>query len=100
MPFPSASQALSRFTVLDLTRVRSAKARLRGKTEIIGRYIPTAKNALVRDHFKRLGFIQTGSQDGEITWRFAVSDYCEMNLPLKVDPQPERKLASAVKAGP
>ena len=77
-----------------------AQARLRGITEIIGRYIPTAKNELVRDHFKRLGFIQTGSQDGEMIWRLAVSDYCETNLPLKVDPQPERKLAPAVKAEP
>jgi FkbH-like protein len=77
-----------------------AQARARGITEIIGRYIPTAKNELVRDHFKRLGFIQAGSQDGEMIWQLAISDYCEKSLPLKVDPQPERKLAPAVKAEP
>ena len=71
------------------------QARLRGITEIIGRYIPTAKNALVRDHFARLGFVQTGSRDGETTWRLAVSGYGEKNLPLKVDAQREWKLASA-----
>jgi FkbH-like protein len=70
------------------------QARLRGVTEIIGRYIPTAKNGLVRDHFSRLGFTQTGSQNGETAWQLAVSGYCEKNLPLKVDPQREWKLAS------
>lgn len=72
------------------------QARLRGITAIIGRYIPTAKNGLVRDHFSRLGFIQTGSQeDGETTWQLSVSGYGEKNLPLKVDLPQEWKLASA-----
>ena len=65
------------------------QARLRGITEITGRYIPTAKNSLVREHFSRLGFVQTGSQNGETTWRLAVNAYCEKNLPLKVDAQRE-----------
>jgi len=71
------------------------QARLRGITEIIGRYIPTAKNGLVRDHFSRLGFIQIDSQNGETAWQLSVSGYCEKNLPLKVDPQREWELASA-----
>jgi FkbH-like protein len=72
------------------------EARQRGITAIIGRYIPTAKNGLVRDHFSRLGFEQTGSQeDGETTWRLAVGGYHEKKLPMKVDLQRELKLASA-----
>jgi len=71
------------------------QARLRGITEIIGRYIPTAKNGLVRDHFSRLGFVHIGAQDGETTWQLVVSAYCEKNLPLKLDLQRERKLTPA-----
>jgi FkbH-like protein len=71
------------------------QARAKGITEIIGRYIPTAKNGLVREHFARLGFVQTGSHNGETTWLLVVSSYCEKNLPLKVDLQRERRLASA-----
>lgn len=71
------------------------QARLRGIAEIIGRYIPTAKNGLVRDHFSRLGFIQTGSENGETIWQLAVSGYCEKNLPLKIDLQQEWKPALA-----
>jgi FkbH-like protein len=71
------------------------QARLNGITEIIGRYIPTAKNGLVRDHFSKLGFAPTGAQDGETTWRLDVNSYDGKTLPLKLDPQRERKLASA-----
>ncbi len=72
------------------------EARQRGVTAIIGRYIPTAKNGLVRDHFSRLGFVQTGTQaDGETTWHLSVSGYNEKTLPLKVDQLQELKLASA-----
>jgi len=70
------------------------QARVRGITEIVGRYIPTAKNGLVRDHFSRLGFGQAGAQDGETAWQLIVGDYCEKGLPVKVDRQRERKLAS------
>lgn len=69
------------------------EARLKGITEIIGRYIPTAKNGLVRDHFSRLGFVQTGSHNDETTWRLEVSGYGEKDLPLKVDAPPEPELA-------
>jgi FkbH-like protein len=60
------------------------QARVRGISEIIGRYIPTAKNGLVRDHFSKLGFVQTGSQNGETTLQLAIASYGEKDLPLKV----------------
>ena len=72
------------------------QARQRGITAIIGRYIPTAKNGLVLDHFSRLGFDHTGSQEnGETAWQLSVSGYAEKNLPLKVNLPQEWKLASA-----
>jgi FkbH-like protein len=72
------------------------QARLRGITEIIGRYIPTARNGLVRDHFSKLGFTRIDAQpSGETTWRLAVDGHCDRQLPLKVDLQRERDLAAA-----
>jgi predicted enzyme involved in methoxymalonyl-ACP biosynthesis len=32
-----------------------------GFTTLIGEYLPTAKNGLVRDHYTRLGFTDIGS---------------------------------------
>jgi FkbH-like protein len=72
------------------------QARQREITAIIGRYIPTAKNGLVRHHFSRLGFAQTDSQeDGETTWQLTVSSYHDKDLPLRTELQREGKLASA-----
>jgi FkbH-like protein len=62
------------------------RARAAGIIEIIGQYIPTAKNGLVRDHFRKLGFNQTDEQqNGTTTWRLAVDSYKDKTLPMKVD---------------
>ena len=58
------------------------QARLRGITEIIGRYIPTAKNALVRDHFsqawlrsdRRAGWRNDMAACGRQLWRKQPAD--------------------------
>jgi len=42
-------------------------ARLRGLESLRGEYIPTSKNALVRDHYAGLGFSQIGEGDGGTT---------------------------------
>ncbi|MCK1287615.1 HAD family hydrolase [Bradyrhizobium sp. 44] len=73
------------------------KARLAGIREIIGRYIPTARNGVVRDHFSKLGFVQTDSQDGQTTWRLAISDHCERNLPIRADDKADGSYAISKK---
>lgn len=32
-----------------------------GFTKLMGEYIPTAKNKMVKDHYKNLGFVQKGN---------------------------------------
>ncbi len=44
-----------------------ALARREGCRRILGTYIPTAKNALVKDHYAKLGFTPAGA-DGETTF--------------------------------
>jgi hypothetical protein len=67
-----------------------------GITEIIGRYIPTAPNGLVRDHFEKLGFGRIDERpDGETTWRLAVDGYWEGELPLKLETRRQPILAAA-----
>jgi FkbH-like protein len=73
-----------------------AQARLKGVAEIIGRYIPTARNALVRDHFAKLGFSRIDEQPGgETTWQLAVEGYGDKELPLRVDLRRQPDLAAA-----
>jgi FkbH-like protein len=72
------------------------QARAAGITELVGRYIPTARNGLVRDHFSKLGFVRTDAQpDGETRWQLVVSDYCDKELPMQVDAAPVPGSASA-----
>ncbi|HEX9702390.1 MAG TPA: HAD-IIIC family phosphatase [Rhodospirillales bacterium] len=54
---------------------------------IRGRYIPTARNALVKDHFKKLGFAPAddkSGKDGETRWRLDVEGYTAANPPMRV----------------
>jgi FkbH-like protein len=39
-----------------------------GVRRLIGLYRPTAKNGMVRDHYARLGFTQTGEREGATEW--------------------------------
>jgi FkbH-like protein len=72
------------------------QARAAGITELIGRYIPTARNGLVREHFSKLGFTRTDAPpSGETTWRLVVSDYRDKDLPMKVNAAPSPGSASA-----
>jgi len=46
----------------------------RGLAAIRGEYIPTARNALVRDHYATLGFRQTATDpDGHTSWELELS---------------------------
>ena len=49
------------------------RARKAGIDRVWGRYIPTEKNALVRDHYEKLGFIKMDEQNGTTTWMMPVS---------------------------
>ena len=45
-------------------------ARVAGAKTLVGRYLPTAKNGLVKDLFRELGF----SSEGEGLWRLPIAD--------------------------
>jgi FkbH-like protein len=45
------------------------QAKLLGARRIAGFYLPTAKNGMVKDHYGRLGFLQTSlAEDGSSSW--------------------------------
>jgi FkbH-like protein len=61
-----------------------AEARRRGVAEIVGRYVPTARNALVRDHYEKLGFALVSADGGETVWRLPVVDHAAKDLPMTI----------------
>jgi FkbH-like protein len=59
-------------------------AREQGVETLRGRFIPTGKNDLVRDHYKKLGFAPVGT-DGQTTlWQLDVGSYHCPVLPIEV----------------
>jgi FkbH-like protein len=54
-----------------------------GVEELLGRYIPTAKNRLVAGHFERLGFRRIDElSDGSTAWSLSVAEYVPWEPPI------------------
>jgi FkbH-like protein len=51
-----------------------AAARERGLSEIVGRYTPTDRNRLVKDHYAELGFTRDGGGGPSERWRLRVAE--------------------------
>jgi FkbH-like protein len=59
-------------------------ARARGVETLVGRYLPTAKNAMVADHYEKLGFDLLERQaDGSSRWRLELADHAAPDLPMR-----------------
>jgi FkbH-like protein len=59
-------------------------ARARGIGRLIGVYRPTERNAMVQDHYGKLGFVQLGrSPNGTTTWELA-ADAVHREAPMQV----------------
>jgi predicted enzyme involved in methoxymalonyl-ACP biosynthesis len=72
------------------------QARAAGASELIGRYIPTARNGLVRDHFEKLGFARFSEEpSGETIWRLSIGEYSDKELPMKIEAAAPAGSASA-----
>ncbi|NQW47055.1 MAG: hypothetical protein HQ464_04710 [Planctomycetes bacterium] len=67
--------------VLDML---ATSARGRGVTRLVGVYIPTERNGMVRDHYARLGFQPEGSENGVDRWHLDLADYVPRQPPMRV----------------
>jgi FkbH-like protein len=56
-----------------LNLIAAEATRLGAKT-LIGRYIPTTKNGMVKDHYEKLGFAAF-DREGDTLWRLDLKDY-------------------------
>lgn len=60
-------------------------AQRHGATSLTGRYIPSAKNKMVAEHYARLGFTAVDDNAGETTWRLDLDGYAAPELPMRID---------------
>ena len=60
-------------------------AKLRGCSAIIGHYLPTEKNGMVRDLFPRMGFTQMNETQEQTTWRLDVKAFTPRPTHIQID---------------
>ena len=58
-------------------------ARQRGLAALTGRYLPTPKNAMVADHYERLGFSLASRTEHGTEWRLPLAGYEPKNSHIK-----------------
>lgn len=61
-----------------------AEARQRGIRQVVGTYIPTAKNEMVSEHYSKLGFALTEDSAKRRRFVLTVEDHVSPGLPFKV----------------
>lgn len=59
-------------------------AKARGARRLIGVYIPTSKNAMVADHYGKLGFELVAEVDGHRTFVLDLASYRPPDVPIEV----------------
>jgi FkbH-like protein len=61
-------------------------ARAAGAPALFGRYLPSAKNKMVADHYDKLGFtLLESTADGEKVYRLDLTTFVAPNLPMRID---------------
>jgi FkbH-like protein len=72
-------RVLGRQVEQEVLNVIVSQAKRRAATHLWGEYIPTAKNALVRDHFEKLGFTRESSVSDptkpKTVWKLSLDSY-------------------------
>jgi predicted enzyme involved in methoxymalonyl-ACP biosynthesis len=77
-------RVLNRRLEEQILNVLCACARERGIRRLVGIYRPTAKNAMVKDHYGKLGFTLTGESDDAMTWTLDLADHVPRQVPIAI----------------
>ena len=56
-----------------------------GTAKLVGKFIPTTKNEMVRHHYKKLGFTHSGQDGNSTVWTLNVADFQAKELPFRVE---------------
>jgi FkbH-like protein len=61
-----------------------AAAKSAGVRTVIGHFLPTDRNDMVREHYPKLGFERLGDGDGGTRWRLDVGSYAAAGVPIEI----------------
>lgn len=77
-------RVLNRRLEEQVLNVLHAVAREQGIRRLVGLYRPTAKNGMVKDHYRKLGFTLADENDDVATWVLEVDGYQPRSVPIAV----------------
>lgn len=79
-------RVLNRGVERAMLNVMVARARACGMKRLIGHYLPTEKNALVREHYAHLGFtaLPATSSTGVTSWSLDVAGYVDLETQIRI----------------
>lgn len=60
------------------------QARAAGAKRLIGEYIPTAKNGMVKDHYAKLGFTLLAEHENATEWVLDLGDFSSQSAPMEI----------------
>jgi FkbH-like protein len=62
-----------------------AAAKVAGAKRLVGRYLRTAKNNMVAEHYGKLGFALIETADGGSVWELDLGRYVAQDLPMQIN---------------
>jgi FkbH-like protein len=65
-------------------RVLAQEAVRRGARALIGEYRPTPRNGMVRDHYRKLGFVPAGNGGESTYWRLDLGTFTDPPCPMRI----------------
>ncbi len=78
-------RVLGRQVEITCLNILVARAKALGAAEIVGEYIPTAKNNMVREHYSKLNFLPVREDpDGRSVWRLPLQQYVPFDTCIEV----------------
>jgi FkbH-like protein len=75
-------RVLNRRLEEQVLNVLHAIAREQGIRQLVGTYCPTAKNGMVKEHYRKLGFTLAGESAEATTWTLDVDGYTARTVPI------------------
>jgi FkbH-like protein len=63
----------------------ASAARTAGVETLVGKYVPSNRNLMVSEHYRKLGFCEVTSDEVGSTWILNLNDYVAPTLPMEID---------------
>ncbi|MFC5552229.1 HAD-IIIC family phosphatase [Massilia aerilata] len=77
-------RVLNRRLEEQVLNILCVSARAQGIRQLVGEYRPTAKNGMVSEHYRKLGFTLAEERADVVTWTLMLDDYEPRSVPIAV----------------